>query len=267
MWQNARQSIINSWLKKSAMPEACDSVSIRQRFELIVSMNVAIIAAAGQGTRMAGDRPKQFLKLGGIPIIVHSLNAFEQCEAIHEIVVVLAADEVASFGTLADEYQFRKVRSVVAGGRTRTESVHQGLLAIEESGAEIVAVHDGVRPFVTPEEITRTVDAANREGAAILVSAPVDTVKQVADGAVMKTLDRSGLRNALTPQCFRYDVLRRAFENANLADPDLTDESLLVERLGLRVVVVEGSSRNIKITRPEDVAVGEAILKEFRMQK
>lgn len=124
-----------------------------------------------------------------------------------------------------------------------------------------MAVHDAVRPFVTPDEIARTVQAAEREGAAILVSAPVDTMKEVNDGAVVRTLKRADLRHALTPQCFRYKLLRRAYEAADVSDPELTDESALVERLGVRIVTVEGSPRNIKITRQEDLAVGEAILK------
>ncbi len=128
---------------------------------------------------------------------------------------------------------------------------------------EIVAVHDGVRPFVTPDEIGRTVQAAKLEGAAILVSAPVDTVKEVKDGVVVKTLQRAELRNALTPQCFTYRLLHDAYEKADVSDPELTDESSLVERLGVKIVTVEGSSRNIKITRPEDIAVAEALLKNW----
>ena len=224
-------------------------------------MNVAIIAAAGQGTRMAGKRPKQFLELAGKPIIFHTLKAFEQCDAIQEIIVVLAVDEVGGFLSLADKHNLRKIRAVVLGGATRAESVFNGLQAVEEATAEVVAVHDSVRPFVTPDEIARTVEAAKLEGAAILVSAPVDTMKEIRDGAVMKTLKRAELRNALTPQCFRYKLLRRAYDEADVFDPELTDESSLVERLGVKIVTVEGSSRNIKITRPEDIPIAEAILK------
>ena len=226
-------------------------------------MNVAIIAAAGQGTRMAGKRPKQFLELAGVPIIFHTLKAFEQCDAIQEIIVVMAAEETAGFLSLADKHDLRKIRAVVPGGATRAESVLHGLDVVEEATAEIVAVHDGVRPFVTPDEIARTVQAAKLEGAAILVSAPIDTVKEVRDGAVVRTLKRAELRNALTPQCFTYKLLRRAYEEADVSDPELTDESALVERLGVRIVTVEGSSRNIKITRPEDLVVGEALLKNW----
>ena len=224
-------------------------------------MNVAIIAAAGQGTRVVGKRPKQFLELAGTPIIFHTLKAFEQCDAIQQIIVVMAVEEIAGFLSLADQHHLRKIKAVVPGGATRAESVLHGLDAVEEANAEIVAVHDGVRPFVTPDEIARTIQAAKLEGAAILVSAPVDTVKEVKDGVVVRTLRRAELRNALTPQCFTYKLLRRAYKEADVSDPELTDESSLVERLGVRIVSVEGSSRNIKITRQEDLVIAEAILK------
>lgn len=226
-------------------------------------MNTAIIAAAGQGTRMAGQRPKQFIELAGIPIIFRTLQVFENCDAIDEILLVLPAVDSGAFLSLANKYSLRKLAKVVPGGATRAESVLHGLQAVREATAEIVAVHDGVRPFVTTDEITRTVAAARLEGAAILVSSPVDTVKEVRDGVVAKTLRRSELRNALTPQCFHYKLLRRAYEEADVTDPELTDESSLVERLGVRVATVEGSARNIKITRQEDIVIAEAILKDW----
>ena len=223
-------------------------------------MNVAIIAAAGQGLRMAGKRPKQFLELAGTPIIFHTLQAFEQCDSIQEIIVVISAAESAGFLSLAGKRELRKLRKVVPGGATRAESVLRGLQAVREATVEIVAVHDAVRPFVTPDEIARTVSAAQVAGAAILVSAPVDTVKEIRAGSVVRTLKRDDLRNALTPQCFQYKLLRRAYEQVDVFDPELTDESSLVERLGERVAIVEGSARNIKITRPEDLVLAEALL-------
>jgi len=224
-------------------------------------MNVAIIAAAGQGTRMAGKRPKQFLQLAGAPIILHTLKAFERCDVIHEIIVVMTADETDGFLSFAKEHDLSKVAKVVPGGATRAESVLNGLLAVDAKTVDIVAVHDAVRPFVSPDEIARTVAAAEVHDAAILVSTPVDTMKLVRDGVVIKTLDRTSLRHALTPQCFRYDLLRRAYAAVDPSDPALTDESSLVERLGVTIAAVEGSQRNIKITRPEDLDIGEAILK------
>ena len=223
-------------------------------------MNIAIIAAAGTGTRMASDRPKQFLLLAGTPIIFHTLKVFEQCESIHEVILVLPAEESAGFVSAAGKYGLRKVARVIPGGATRADSVKRGLMAIRPATAEIVAVHDGVRPFVTVEEIDAVVAAAQTVGAAILVAPLTDTIKQVEDHRVVKTLNRGGLRRALTPQCFRYDVLRQAYQAADVTDPAVTDESVLVEQLGIPVSFVEGNSRNIKITTVEDLAVAEAIL-------
>ena len=223
-------------------------------------MNIAIIAAAGAGTRMASDRPKQFLILAGTPVIFHTLKVFEQCDSIDEVIVVLPAEESAGFLSLAGKFGVRKLARVVPGGVTRADSVKRGLMAIRSATAEIVAVHDGVRPFVTVEEIDATVAAAKADGAAILVARVTDTIKQVADEGVVKTLDRGVLRRALTPQCFRYELLREAYNHADVNDPSLTDESALVEQLGKRVSIVEGSTRNIKITTAEDLAIAEAIL-------
>ncbi|HKR21712.1 MAG TPA: 2-C-methyl-D-erythritol 4-phosphate cytidylyltransferase [Pyrinomonadaceae bacterium] len=225
-------------------------------------MNIAIIAAAGTGTRMASDRPKQFLHLAGIPIIFHTLKPFEQCDSIQEVIVVLPAEESAAFLALAGKQGLRKLSRVVPGGSTRADSVKRGLLAIRSATAGIVAVHDGVRPFVTVEEIDSVVAAAESDGAAILVAPVTDTIKQVSDDAVVSTLERRELRRALTPQCFRYALLKKAFDHADVNDPSFTDESAMVEKLGARVTIVEGSSRNIKITTPQDLLIAEAFLKE-----
>jgi 2-C-methyl-D-erythritol 4-phosphate cytidylyltransferase len=223
-------------------------------------MNIAIIAAAGAGTRLASDRPKQFLLLAGTPVIIHTLKVFEQCESIHEVIVVLPAAESAGFLSLAGKFGLRKVARVVPGGVTRADSVKRGLMAIRAATAEIVAVHDGVRPFVTVEEIEATVAAAQSDGAAILVAPVTDTIKQVSNRRVEKTLDRGGLRRALTPQCFRYQLLREAYQQADVNDPSLTDESALLEQLGHPISVIEGSARNIKITTVEDLAIAEVML-------
>ena len=219
---------------------------------------------------MGGHRAKQFLELAGVPVIIHTLRRFEQCASIHEIVVVLPQDERASFLELASKYSLLKLASVVAGGRTRAESVWRGLQSVRAQTANVVAVHDGVRPFVTPEEIGRAVEAAELGGASILAAPVVDTIKEVRGVEVLRTVERSSLMRALTPQCFRYEILRRAFESAGAEGFDATDDSLLVERLGVPVTIVEGDARNIKITRPEDIAFAEILLKqnsEFRTQK
>jgi 2-C-methyl-D-erythritol 4-phosphate cytidylyltransferase len=226
-------------------------------------MNIAIIAAAGAGTRMASDRPKQFLLLAGTPVLIHTLKVFEQCESIQEVIVVLPAEESAGFLSLAGKFGLRKVARVVPGGVTRADSVKRGLAAIRAATAEIVVVHDGVRPFVTVEEIDATVAAAQIDGAAILVAPVTDTIKQVSDQRVERTLDRGVLRRAMTPQCFRYVLLRQAYQAADVTDASLTDESVLLEKIGIPVSVVEGSPRNIKITTADDLAIAEAILGEY----
>ena len=232
-------------------------------------MNVAIIAAAGRGTRLGGERAKQFLELAGKPVIIHTLEKFERCAEIQEVIVVLPAGDAADFLAQAGRYGLRKLARVVAGGATRAESVRCGLQAVRAATAGVVAVHDGVRPFVTPEEIGRTVRAAEEFGAAILAAPAVDTIKEVEEDGVVRTLERARLRRALTPQCFRYELLRRAYEQQAELVAAATDDSSLVEALGAPVRVVEGDARNIKITRPEDVALAEILLKqnaEFRSQ-
>jgi 2-C-methyl-D-erythritol 4-phosphate cytidylyltransferase len=224
-------------------------------------MNTAIIAAAGTGSRMASDRPKQFLQLAGTPIICHTLAPFEQCDSIHEVIVVLQSEEAAAFLTLAGKRGLRKLSRVVPGGTTRADSVQRGLMAIRPATAGLVVVHDGVRPFVTVEEIESVVAVAESNGAAILVAPVTDTIKQVSGTSIATTLDRTQLRRALTPQCFRYELLRKAFEQADVNDPSLTDESALVEKIGVPVTMIEGNSRNIKITTPQDLLIAEALLK------
>ena len=225
-------------------------------------MNSAIIAAAGSGNRMASARPKQFLELAGKPIIFHTLKPFEECDSIDEVIVVLPAEQSAGFLSMAGKLGLRKLTKVIPGGVTRADSVRRGLQAIRSPTADIVVVHDGVRPFVTVDEIEKTVAAAKSSGAAILVAPAIDTIKEVSNtGGVIRTIDRKQLRHALTPQCFRFDLLRRAFENIDVNDASITDESYLIEKLGERVSIVEGSARNIKITTKADLILAEAYLK------
>ncbi|HVS21708.1 MAG TPA: 2-C-methyl-D-erythritol 4-phosphate cytidylyltransferase [Pyrinomonadaceae bacterium] len=227
-------------------------------------MNVAIVVAAGKGTRLGGNRPKQFLEIGGIPVIIHTLRQFERCREINEIIIVLPAEEAVAFPSFAKEFGLKKLSQAVAGGATRAQSVLRGLNAI--GTAEIVAVHDGVRPFVTPDEIDRVVAAARASDAAILVAPVADTIKDIENGRVKRTPPRASLRRALTPQCFRYDLLKRAYDQLDeveAAGIEVTDDSLLVERLGVEIIAVEGSARNIKITREEDLVLAEAILASF----
>ena len=225
-------------------------------------MNVAIVVAAGKGTRLGGDRPKQFRELAGVPIIIHTLRQFERSKQINEVITVLPAEATAGFESLVQKFELSKVRRIVAGGGTRAQSVRNGLAAI--ANAEIVAVHDGVRPFVTSQEIDEVVQAAEKVGAAILTAPVADTIKRVDTERIIETISRAELRRALTPQCFRFDILKRAYnqlDKLEATDIEITDDSLLVERLGIEIVAVDGSARNIKITSTEDLKQAEALLR------
>ncbi|HEX8353527.1 MAG TPA: 2-C-methyl-D-erythritol 4-phosphate cytidylyltransferase [Pyrinomonadaceae bacterium] len=224
-------------------------------------MNVAIIVAAGRGSRAGGGRAKQFREISGIPIIIHTLSRFELCETVGETVVVLPADACEELLSLAAAHGLVKVSRAVGGGETRAESVWHGLRSLEGSGVGVVAVHDGVRPFVTPGEIDRTVREAEASGAAILAAPAVETVKEVEGGCVVRTPERARLWQAQTPQCFRYELLRRAYGQPGALSAEVTDCSALVERLGERVRVVEGGAHNVKITTPRDFELAEILLK------
>lgn len=222
-------------------------------------MNVVIIVAAGSGTRFGGATPKQFLEIGGKPLLVHTLEKFENCAVVDEIVLVLAPPEIENFQKITKKFNLTKLKKIVAGGETRAESVFNGLSAI--NSAEIVAVHDGARPFASNEEITAIVEKADETGAACLVAAVTDTIKETANGVIVRTIERTNLRRALTPQAFRFEILLEAFSNADLNEA-ATDECYLVERLGCEISIVEGSAKNIKITTREDWKLAEIYIGE-----
>lgn len=215
----------------------------------------AIIVAAGSGSRFNSETPKQFFELNGKPVVVHSIERFEAAESVDSIVLVLPQERVNGFNTS----QFAKVHIVLAGGNTRANSVLNGLNAVPNDTA-IVAVHDGARPLVTVDEIERAIDKGKQTGAACLVAPVTDTIKSIRREEIAATLDRSQLRRALTPQVFRIEVLKKAFEEFTL-DESVTDECYLVERLGRPIAMVEGSSRNIKITHSDDLLLAEALMK------
>lgn len=227
-------------------------------------MNSAIIAAGGRGSRFNSDRPKQFLELLGKPVIIHTLERFEHCDAIDEIVLVLPAEELNAFVPVAEAARITKLKKIVVGGATRAESVKNGLDTVE-GASEIVIVHDGARPLVSATEIAKVIHRSAETGAACLVAVVTDTIKTVEEDVVVGTVDRTKLRRALTPQAFRYDILKRAFEGSNL-DEDVTDECYLVEKLGIEIASVEGDPRNIKITRPEDIVVAEAYMVSLNLE-
>lgn len=226
-------------------------------------LNTVIIPAAGIGARMHADRAKQMLELDGVPVLVHTLKRFQQCDAVDQIILVLQPSLTSDVLSLISRYNLTKVARVVAGGTERQDSVYRGLQVVKEENAGIIVVHDAVRPFVKPEEIRAVIERAQSAGAALMALAATDTIKQVKSGRVQRTLDRRRIYYAQTPQAFRFSIIREAFEKAYADGFMGTDESQLVERLGQRVSVVEGSPLNIKITRPFDLRLAEGIQAEF----
>jgi len=223
----------------------------------------AIIAAAGAGRRMKSDRPKQFLVLDGTPILIYTLRKFDRCQVIDYLIVAAPKESVSEIQEMVSSSGIRKPVTVVQGGDRRQDSVAIAMQHLEPE-TTIVAVHDAVRPFVSLIEIESVVMEAERKGAAILVVPIVDTVKQVERDSVELTLAREHLVLAQTPQVFRIEVLRDAFDRARKDEYYGTDESSLVERIGHCVSIVRGSERNIKITRPSDLALAAIFLSEER---
>jgi 2-C-methyl-D-erythritol 4-phosphate cytidylyltransferase len=230
-----------------------------------------IIPAAGLGTRMAPagaarHDPKQFLNLGGQPMLVMAVGAFLQVPATHHIFVAVRKNEMERVESELRKHAMMEKVSVVEGGDTRQESVRNAMKMLPAEDDDIVLVHDAVRPLIDAATIQRTIESVVRHDAAIVAVPAIDTIKQVertADGAIItSTIPRERIVLAQTPQGFRYRVLRRGMEAAE-ADGFLgTDEASLVERLGIEVAVVLGSPRNLKITQPGDLALAEFYLRQ-----
>lgn len=221
----------------------------------------AVVPAGGSGTRMGSETPKQFLRLGEVPVLIHALRVFESSRMINEIVVVVPQDAVAYCQQeLLPQFALSKICSVTCGGVRRQDSVWNGLQAVDER-TNLVVVHDAVRPFVTGVMLEQVVERARASGAAIAAIPLHDTVKRATpDGTIETTLDRQGLWSAQTPQAFKLDLLREAHRSNRQSGVEATDDAFLVEQMGHHVSIVNGSPDNIKITRPEDLAMGEAIL-------
>jgi 2-C-methyl-D-erythritol 4-phosphate cytidylyltransferase len=226
---------------------------------------VAIIPAAGEGLRMGGQTPKQFLSLDGVPIFIHTLRKFVAADAVREIVLGLRPEDLERAGSEVERERFSKPVRVVEGGASRQETVSRALAEVPPE-TELVLVHDAVRPFVELHLIQRVIEAAVKDGAAILGIPSVDTVKQVDRQTIMGTIPRERIVLAQTPQAFRYEIIREAFERA--ADDGFTgtDEASLVERLGHTVAVVMGSDRNIKITKPSDLPLARLYIAQEKEQ-
>ena len=229
---------------------------------MIATVKVAaLIPAAGRGLRMGHQTPKQFLTLGSCPLIVHSLRTMQGVPAIREILLMVPAGAEREWReTIVDTYGLTKTAQVLAGGATRQDSVSIGLKKVS-SGTDIVVIHDGVRPFATQEMFESCIQTATEVDGAIVAMKVQDTVKRVSeDGVIEETIDRNGLWTAQTPQAFQYEVLVAALDRARTDRIQMTDEAALVERLGYTVKVHAGSSENLKLTTPQDLALAEVFL-------
>jgi len=226
---------------------------------------VAIVPAAGSGNRMGRGLSKQYLSLGGVPLLVHTLNVFEKCPLVDALLVVVPPPDVEAVRTeMLPRWNLKKLAGVIPGGKERQDSVRAGIETLDRD-TDIVIVHDAVRPFITAKLIEDCIRAAAEEGAAT-VGVPVkDTVKEVgADGRVMRTCDRNLLWLTQTPQAFRRDIIENAHRAAVRDGYRGTDDTSLVERLGIAVRMIRGDYGNIKITTPEDLVIAEALLAASR---
>ena len=223
----------------------------------------AIIPAAGSGIRMGLPSPKQFFELGGVPVLIHTLRVFQKIDAVGHIVLVVPAESCSKAEGLVQQYHLGKVTGIIAGGKERQDSVLAGLEALPED-VELVLVHDGVRPFVTIAVIEECLREAEKSGAAMVAIPVKDTLKAVSSEKVIdRTISRDSVWQAQTPQAATKALLKEAYRlAAEKKDFIATDEAGLLELLGHPVKVVEGSEKNIKITRPEDLTLAKAILME-----
>jgi 2-C-methyl-D-erythritol 4-phosphate cytidylyltransferase len=235
-----------------------------------MSRTVAILPAAGLGTRMGAETPKQFLELDGMPLVIFALRRLAACAEISEFLIATLAEEAESLAARISRESFSRPVRVVRGGGSRQESVGNALAEIGDA-AEIVLVHDAVRPLVTCEQTERVIAAARLHGAAILGIPALDTVKEVkrtslpGDVALITaTIPRERVVLAQTPQAFRASLLRDAYANAARDGYTASDEAGLVERLGHDVYVVLGSARNLKVTRPGDMELARFYLQQER---
>lgn len=224
-----------------------------------------IVPAAGSGTRLGGAIKKQFLLLRDKPILVHTLQRFEHCPDIDEIALAVPEQSIAEIETVLSHYRLHKVSKVTVGGEKRQDSVYNVLKKIPAKLSDIVLVHDGVRPFVEPKRISHLIKVCKEYNAAVLAVQPKDTVRRSAGGDFFdQTLDRNALWLVQTPQAFRAELLLKAYEKAKKEKFYSTDEAALVERIGAKVKIVEGSYDNIKITTQEDLELGKLILERWR---
>lgn len=223
----------------------------------------AIVLAAGQGKRMNSDVQKQFLEIKGYPVLYYSLRCFQESSLIQDIILVTGKEQIAYCKEeIVKKYNLTKVSKVIAGGKERYDSVYAGLAACEN--CDYVFIHDGARPFITEKILERGMEGVQKTGACVVGMPSKDTVKIAdAEGCVMKTPDRKMVWNIQTPQIFEYDLIRAAHECIRKKEmKNITDDAMIIEQeTGIKIVLAEGSYKNIKITTPEDLLIADAFMK------
>lgn len=222
---------------------------------------VAIVAAAGQGKRLGQTTPKQFLEIQGKPVFIYTLEKFDLCGDVDEVILVVQAGQIKKAQNCIDMWHIQKVKKIVEGGTERQDSVQNGIGEIP-GGTGFVVIHDAVRPFVSVEKIIEVIRMAKKEGAAILAVPVKNTIKFGEDGQVKKTLERKSLWSIQTPQVFRTDWIKRSYTEARQHRISATDDAFLLERLGYPIQIVEGEEQNIKITSAMDLFIAEKWINE-----
>lgn len=217
----------------------------------------AIIVAGGKGTRIKSKIPKQFIELNGLPILMHTINAFYRYSHSITVILVLPSDDMETWKQLCVRYHFNKPLILQEGGDTRFQSVRKGLMKIEGQG--LVAIHDGVRPLVSQDIIAASFRLAAVHQSAVAAVRLKESIR-ITDQDNTKAMDRSRFRIIQTPQTFQVEVIKRAYEIKE--DPSLTDDASVAERAGHTISLFEGSYENIKVTTPEDLIIAEALLKQ-----
>jgi len=223
--------------------------------------STAIVVASGTGSRMGSEIPKQFIEVMGKPIISYTLNSLSKCSDIDDIIIVTLPEYLVYCKDVVDAFNFKKVSKIVCGGQTRSQSVFNGLNELDDS-CDMVVIHDGVRPLIDSDTISKCISAAVRYDCAAVGVRMKDTIKFVDDGFIEGTVDREKLWQIQTPQVFKKDLILSFYKNADINSISATDDCALAERAGYKIKIVKGKYENIKITTPQDIFIMKGLLGE-----
>lgn len=219
-----------------------------------MSKNIVIIVCSGIGKRMNSNVPKQFIKVNDKPIVCYTIDKFENCNYIDEIIIVTNKEYIDYFkNSIINDYNYKKISAVIEGGKERLNSVYNGINYIEYNEDSIVLIHDGVRPFIDEKDIINIIEETKIYNACILGVKVKDTVKICKDGFIQTTPNRENIWLAQTPQAFKYNIIKEAYEYAFNNNLFVTDDASVVENFGFKVKIIEGNYSNIKITTKEDL--------------